>query len=157
MVGIGLHLEELLWVEWFVNAYKTYLEPAFREVTYNLNAARLEYTRQHYKKALIHLQSADYKDLINNLLAKTLQLKIYYELEEFDLLDTHLNAMQTFINRKKKLSYHQQNFLNIVNMTRRLLTLNPYDKMAKLELKQAMEEEKILTEKAWLLAQLEKK
>ena len=116
--------------------------------------ARLQYERKAFDSALQHLQRAEYKDLLNNLIAKTLQLKIYYELAEFDLLESHLQTLKIFISRKKALAYHQQNYLNLIRYTQKLLKLKPYDNQARTALKNAIKNEEILSEKTWLLKQL---
>ena len=67
--------------------------------------------------ALKLLQKAEFGDLLLNLAARSLQLKIYYELQELDLLDSHLQAFRTFLRRKKELGYHRDNYLNTVRFT----------------------------------------
>ena len=47
------------------------------------------------------IQQTDSNDLLQNLSAKTLALKIYYEIGAYELLRSHLDAMRTFLNRKK--------------------------------------------------------
>lgn len=155
IVGLSIRIPDIWnWVEWFVKEYKDFLEPEYREPFFNLSSARLEFARKNYDAALHHLQQADYRDLINNLVVKTLQLKIYYEINEFDLLESHLRTMAMFIRRNKKLGYHRENWSNIVNYTRKLMDLNPFDKSAKQILRKEIEATEILTEKQWLLSQL---
>ena len=155
IVGLSVRIPEVWnWVEWFVKEYRNYLEPKYRDAYFNLSSARLEFARKNYDAALHHLQQADYRDLINNLVVKTLQLKIYYEIKEFDLLESHLHTMAMFIRRNKKLGYHRENWSNIVNYTRKLIHLNPFDKSARELLRSEIEAKEILTEKQWLLEQV---
>ena len=100
------------------------------------------------------LQKANYRDLLLNLAAKTLLLKIYYELDEFDLLNAHLDAMKNFIRRKAVIGYHRTNYLNIIRFTRRLTNSNLYDRERRKSLKEQIQAEDVLTEKEWLLEQL---
>ena len=157
IVGVALRMRETEWVDWFIHAYRKCLESSRQEVTYSLCAARLEYVRRNYRKALLYLQKADYKDLINHMVARILQLKIFYELEEYDLLESHLKNMQDFIRRNKKVGYHQQNYRNIIRLTRKLLRSNPYDKSAVRQLQESIEHANPLTEKEWLLEQLRRR
>lgn len=155
IAGIAVRIGEYNWVEDFMHRYKSFLNPSYQEITFSHNAAKLEHARKNYDLALQYLQKADYKDLINNMAAKTLQMKIFYEMGEDDLLHSHLNTMSTFIRRnKKKMGYHHQTWTNIVRYTKKLADLNHYDKAAKASLKEAIEREDILPEKAWLLGQL---
>lgn len=155
IVGVALRLQETEWVAEFIKSYRHFLEPAWQEATFSLCAARLEYTRKNYDKALLYLQKADYRDFINNMVAKIIQLKIYYEINEIDLLESHLKTMRGFIGRNKRLGYHQRNYRNIITMSQRLIRINPYDKQAKERLKQQVESAEPLTEKGWLLERLE--
>ena len=89
-----------------------------------------------------------------NLLAKTVLLKIFYELNEFDLLHSHLDAMKNYIRRKQVIGYHKTNSLNIIKYVSQLIKLNPFDKKAQNDLRQRIEKEEILTEREWLLEQV---
>ncbi len=154
IVAAGLMNKEFDWVNTFIDQYKNALEKKYRESTFSFNKARLEYDRKNYPEALTLLQKSEYEDLLNNLIAKTLLMKIYYELEEFDLLTSHLDAMNIFIRRKKIIGYHQENYRNIISFTRRLIELNPFDKDAKKQFRTELEASKVLSEKDWILAQL---
>ena len=151
---IGLVLRELEWVETFIHEYRPMLKDEHREGLFSFNLARLEYYRGNPGKALQLLQKAEYKDLLLNLAAKILQLKIFYELQEFDLLASHLQAIRSFIRRKKVMGYHRENYLNTVHFTQKLLEMNPFDKTQRAELRREIEETKAVAEKEWLLEQI---
>ncbi|MCO6489803.1 MAG: hypothetical protein J5I98_15410 [Phaeodactylibacter sp.] len=155
-IGIALRLQEYGWAERFLNHYRPYLEASQQEAAYSLNAARLAFARRQYGQVLAHLQRADYRDLINNMVAKTLQMKAYCELEEFDLLEAHLRTMRAFLRRKRHIGYHQQNYLNIIRYTQKLLALNPMDKEAAKALEEEIRNAEPLTEKGWLLGKARK-
>ncbi|MEM9821946.1 MAG: hypothetical protein AAF985_12775, partial [Bacteroidota bacterium] len=104
---MGLIIQDYQWVENFIHEYKDRLEKQYRESAYGFNLARLAYAKKDYSTALQLLQQSAHKDLLLNLGAKTLALKIYYELEEYNLLDSHLDAMTNFIRRKKIIGYHR--------------------------------------------------
>jgi len=153
VVTVALVLEEYEWAEKFIGDYKNKIDKAYRESMYSFSMARLEYSRKNYSSALVLLQKAIYKDLLLNLAAKTVMLKIYFELEEFDLLDAHLGAMQTFIKRKNIIGYHKDNYLNLVYFTKKLMEVNPYDKSEKEQLRDTIASKKAIAEKEWLLVQ----
>ncbi|MBL7802492.1 MAG: hypothetical protein JNL02_02065 [Saprospiraceae bacterium] len=150
----GMALQELDWTEHFIQSYRDYLAEAHRESLFSFNLARLEYQRRAHGAALQLLQKTDYKDLPLNLAAKTLQLKIYYELGEYDLLESHLKAFGAFIRRKKMLGYHRTNYLNTVLFAQKMLELNRYDKNAVAALRREVEETAAVAEKEWLLGML---
>lgn len=91
-----------------------------------------------------------------NLAAKTILLKIYFETEEYDLLDAHLEAMKNYIRRKKVIGYHRKNYQNLIRFTKKLVAFNPFDKEEIQKLRQEIEGVDILTERGWLLGRLKK-
>jgi hypothetical protein len=88
VVGMGLKIKAFDWVEQFIAVYGERIAPAHRESMVIFNRARLEYSRRRYREAMLLLQKADYDDLLLNLAAKTLLMKIYYEADELRLLDS---------------------------------------------------------------------
>jgi hypothetical protein len=150
----ALVMQELAWADTFIHTFREHVPEPHRESLFHFNLARLEYHRQHYEKALQLLQKADYKEILLHLAAKTLQLKIFYELREFDLLESHLAAIKAFISRKKVMGYHRENYLNTVYFTQKLLETNLFDKQARAALKQQIEMTGAVAEKEWLLGRL---
>ena len=156
IVAMGLKVGDLEWVEQFIHQYHQHLNKAYQEGYYNFSLARLAYRQQDYQRALKHLGYQNFKDQLLVLAAKTIQLKIYYETDEIDLLEAHLEAMDMYVRRKKILAYHQSNYQNIIRLTKKLLAVNRFDKEEVQSLQQAMLAEEILTEREWLLQQLER-
>lgn len=154
IVGLGLKRGTYQRTENFIQNYIDTVESAYRENTLNFNLGRLEYGKKNYRKALQLLVLVDDKDPITILIAKTIQLKIYYETDELDLLETHLDAMRTYI-RRKKLAYQTNHFLNIIKYVKKMLALNPFDKKEKSKLSDAIRNESVMPEKEWLLKQIE--
>lgn len=154
IVSISLTIGKFDWVENFIDQYKTTLDKKYRASNFSFNRARLLYEKKDYDAALLLLQQSDYRDLLLNLSAKTTMLKIYYEIEAYDLLYSHLEALKAFIKRKKVMGYHQTNYLNIVRFAKLLLELPPGDKTARAKLKAAIMATPAVAEKQWLLQQI---
>jgi len=154
IVSVAVRLGEIDWAEDFIHRYKPFLERQYREASFSLNLARVAFMRKDYHAALLNLQRADYKDFINSGNAKILQLKIYYEINETDLLESHLDSMQNYIRRQDSAGYHRENYLNIVRYTRALLRSNPNDVQDTESLRRLIEAEPVLTEKEWLLEKI---
>jgi hypothetical protein len=157
IVVIALVVGDFGWAEQFMEDYQAYLSPRYRESTLSLTRALLEYQRQNYGRALELLQKSEYSDLVLNLSAKAVLIKIYYETGEHDLLDAHLAAMRIFIRRQKNPSYHEVNFRQLVYFAQRLLELNPYDPGGKARLREEVAMAKAVAEKDWLLRMLERR
>jgi hypothetical protein len=157
IVTIALQVKEFDWTTHFIQNYQSYLSPEHRDTYVNFGLSKLRFEQKRYDEALILLQEVDYADIFLNLSSKLMQLKIYYELHEFDVLESFLNSFRTYVNRKKQSgdlrSYHQENYLNIIRLTQKLLTYNPFDKKEKVKLRDEIEKTKV-TERKWLLDQL---
>jgi len=137
-IAIALRLKEFEWVESFIENYNQYLEEKYRESFLHFNYAKLYYAKGDYDRALEVIQKYEFSDILINLDAKTMLLKIYYETDEVKILESLLESMRAYIQRKNK----------------KLLKVNPYSKAQKEKLKVEIEAAKPLTEKAWLLKQL---
>jgi len=153
IVAISIKLQEYTWLEEFIETYQEKLEEKYRSNIVNFSRARLEYALGNYKKAMLLLQHSEYKDLINNLISKTLLLKIYFELEEFDLLESHLDSLHHFIRRREVSDYHRTNYLNIIRLVRKLVALEA-GKSKRKKLRQEIEATEILSEREWLLQRI---
>lgn len=154
IVAAGLRADELDWVGEFIEKYKSNLERKYRESSFSFNLARLELAQGRFDSVQALLQNANYRDPLLNLAAKTLLMKTYHSLGEFDLLQSHLDAMRNYIHRKDVIGYHRKNYLNIVRYMEKVLALNSADKKAKTQLREQIEKEAVLTERLWFLALL---
>lgn len=141
--------------EKFIEQYKNALADEYREPIYIFNLARLRYQRGNFDEALPLLQREVYRDLLLNLSAKTLTAKIFYESKEFDVLLSHLDAMQQFIRRKKVMAYHRENFQNFISLLRKIVELPPgLNKKEKTGLKKEIENVGAVVERKWLLERI---
>ncbi len=155
IVAFGIITQDFDWTNIFIQQYKNKLQKNHRKSAYAFNMARLLYFQdKNYDAALNFLQKVSDKDLLNTLNAKILQLRIYWEIKETSLLESHLEAMANFIRRKEVIGYHKENFLNIISFTKRLLKVNFYDQSEVLKLKKAIEASTVNSEKKWLLEQV---
>lgn len=154
IAAIAVKIGEFERAERFSKEYFSLLRKEERNSALNFNQALISYHKKDFDTALSSLQEVDFKDHLFNLAAKVIQMKIYFESEEMDLLDSHLDAMQMYILRKKVIGYHKTNYKNIIKMTRKLLKVKPRDTSKIKTLKGEIENTEVLTEKKWLLKQL---
>lgn len=154
-ITIALNLKEFDWVENFIENYNQYLKEKHRKNFLYFNYAKLHYEKGNHDKALEVIQKYEFSDVLININAKILLTKIFYELSEFNALESLLESMRAYIQRKKELgSQRMAIHKNFIKYTKKLLRVNPYSKAQKEKLKTEIEAAKPLTEKAWLLKQL---
>lgn len=147
-IGLDQEAEEIS------NTYVGLLRKKDMKSAYHFNMASIFYTRKSYDRALEALRYSEFDDHLSNLFAKTLMLKIYYEMGEERLLDAHLDAMQVYLTRKKDIGYHKTSYDKIVKYTRKLININRFDSSHKEKLNAQISAEKVLPDKDWLLRQL---
>lgn len=155
IIAIALGSERYAWTAEFLEEYKNCLPSNVREAYLAYNYSRWHFHQGQYQEAADLLSADDFEDVLLNLSAKILLLKVYYALEEIPLLEGLLNRFNTFLSRQKALAYHKGNYNNIIRFTRRLVALNPYSAKAKTKLRQEIMHTPLLTERAWLLEQLD--
>ncbi|MBL7826781.1 MAG: hypothetical protein JNJ57_09130 [Saprospiraceae bacterium] len=154
IVAAALHTRDFDWTETFIHQYRNSLERSYRDSAFSFNLARLEFARKRYDAVLSLLQHSNYHDPLLSMAAKTIALKIYYELNEMTVLEAHLEALIKYIRRKPGLGYHRNNYLNLARFTQKLVALNWNDKAEVRKLKDRIEQEQVLTEREWLLEQV---
>jgi hypothetical protein len=145
---------EFEWAEQFLQDFKKYLPARERENLFKYNLAMFYFRRNDYPKAMQLLQEVTLKDVLHNLDARRVLMRIYYELGEFDALDSLLESFKIFLHRQKDLSYHRQSYLNLIKFVKKLLQTNLSDKKEREILRGLIESTTELTERDWLLGQL---
>jgi hypothetical protein len=150
----GLKLGEFSWVNSFIFNYKQALPEKLQDGFFNYNLARYYYEIKNYDEAMPLLLQMDYEDVLLTCLGKILLIKMYYEQVEIDSLNSLLASFRTYVNRKKMLGYHKESTLNFIYFTSKLLQGKPNGNFAMLN--KEIAETKVVAEKEWLLAQLEK-
>lgn len=150
----ALRLLEFDWVGRFLRDFAQFLPESHREAAFNFNIARYYYDTGDYNQAMQHLLRMEYDDVLQNLVAKTMLCKIYYELGEADALENQLDSIHIYLRRKKVLGYHKENYTAIVRFMRKLLATNHHSASEKEKLRREIEQWPVLTEREWLLRQL---
>lgn len=156
IIALALHLKEFDWAHEFIDTHGTLLQNEYQQTYIHYCRSKLFFTQKNYGEAMQRLQQIEYEDIYLNIDAKIMLLKIYYELQELEVLDSYLSTLRVFLNRKKKLlGYHVENYKNVIRAVHWLLQVNPYSKAEIEKLRLKIQEMKVLTERAWLLQQMD--
>ncbi|MFN8281831.1 MAG: hypothetical protein U0U67_01350 [Chitinophagales bacterium] len=154
IVFTGLQSEDFDGVYSFIKTHEKYLPENFKKSTIGFNKARYYYFLKEYKKSLQYLTDYEYNDVLQNLAVKNMQLKIYVETQEWEILDAFLNTFSVFLHRQKGLGYHQLNYKNTIKYARRLAEVNASSKKIKNALSAEIESENNILDKEWFLDRL---
>lgn len=154
-VAAALRMKEFDWANSFIHDFRDYLDEDYREPFFLHSLARLKFESKRYDEAMRLLITTNFDDLLINLHAKTMLLKMYVELDEDDALEHLLESMRTYIHRKKVMGYHKENYQNIIRYTRKMSRINPFSKKEVSSLRDEIKSANPLTEREWLLEQLD--
>ena len=84
-----------------------------------------------------------------NLDCKVLLLQTYYELSEFEALDSLIATSRQFIRRQRSMGYLKSTYLLFLRYLNKLSKLKAYDEYARIQFKRAVQEERRLMLKPW--------
>ncbi len=142
----ALQIDEVEWAEKFILNYKQYLPNDQRESTVSFNLARLYRKKGEIHKVLDVLKNVEYADLGYNVNSKAMLIMAYFDLDEFDTLDSVIDSFKVYLNRHKDLSTQKRKlYLNFLKYTRRLMRLVPGDKKVIEKFKDDLQKEKSTT------------
>lgn len=152
---LALASQELDWADYFLHEFRDKLPEKERESIFHYNLAVYYFRKPDHDKALSLLnQQLAFDDIFYNLNSRSMLLQIYYEKGLFDLLTSHLDSFTTYISRKKQLGYHRDNYINLIQFVRKLLSLPKGDKAGRAQLRESITATKALADKQWLLGQV---
>jgi hypothetical protein len=155
-VGAALKIQQFEWAEKFITDFEVHLEEKQRKSIVNFNLSRVYFEKGDYDKAQRLLFDFEYDDMLLNIIAKTMLLKIYYEQGEFDALESLLESMRIYLQRKEALDPARKTaYKNLISLMKKLLNHNPYSKTQTERLRTLVENTNPLMERDWLLRQLE--
>lgn len=152
-VTVGLSLKEFAWAEQFIHEWNARLPKEVREKLLHYNLAKLAYAKGDTGSALEELRYVQSRDTLFILSTDVFRAKLYYERNELDLLDAHLDKMHIFLRRNQG-SYHHRHYLNFVLFCRKIVEVNYQQKEERNALHTLIGEEKSVTERKWLLERL---
>lgn len=152
ILRLGIALKAYDWVEEFMDKFKTWLPKDERENTYLYNLAYYYYRKPDYDKTMELLRQVKFTDVFNNLDARRMLLRIYFDLQEWDALDSHLDSFKSFVMRQKNLGYHRKSYLDLIKIVRLIIKKGLLDKKAKENIRNRILNSEQIVERDWLLA-----
>lgn len=158
MVNIGLIAKEFDWVYTFLQEHKGQIVGTqFPHEVYAFNMANYYLQMKNYNQALDFLVE-DYEDFYYQIIAKRIEIKIYFELES-ELLEPRISAFRFFLRRlsKKKLpEVQREGNNNFINVLKQILSPKSYNNPSRIaKLRDKVTNTAVIKEKEWLLEKLE--
>lgn len=162
IVTLGIRLKQFSWTKKFIEDNIQLLEKKYQSGSYAYNMAFLAYETNKFDQAIDLLNKADQDDVFMYLSSKNLQIKIYYELGNFDLMEYLMGSVTAYLKRKNIDKIYKDNYSNIISMLRKLLQLHHLTSSQRITLnarkekvRKAITSAQQLTERKWLLQKLD--
>lgn len=151
IITVGLRLNKIEWVEQFIEGFKNDLNPEFAENATTYSQAWIHFSRKEYDKSRRMLLKVEFNDVYYHLDSKSLLLKVYYEMNEFDAFFSLVDAFRIYLKRNKFISETQRNnYQNFVNMANKLMKLKSRGQKFSSDLIEEINNTKPMADLVWL-------
>jgi hypothetical protein len=164
IITIALKLKKFDWSKDFIENFREKVAPNMRENSYNFNKANYFFSVGKYEETLGVLNNVDFSDIYYASSSKTLMLKVYYLLGEFETLAYFITSFKLFLKRNKQLSINYKKgadlfltyFKKVFNIAEKKDFYSQVKINSKLDLiKEGLHKETNIHNRAWLIEILE--
>ncbi len=109
LVAVGLRIGQIEWTQQFIYDYKNKLPEDYSENLFHYSLAQFYFHQKDFDKAQRELIRVEFADVLLNISARGLLIKIYFETGQTELLMPYLEATRIFLLRDKSLDVHPKN------------------------------------------------
>ncbi|MEO6169053.1 MAG: hypothetical protein ABIO46_09780 [Chitinophagales bacterium] len=129
-----------------------------REDAFNYSMSLLHFDKKKYDQVLLLLHQVEYLNVFYKIDSKKLLIETFYELKEWDSLDSAMNAFRVFIHRNSEISdVHKKNNQNFINFLYKLMSAKSNDQKRLHQLQQQLKRSKHLAERKWLIEKVDER
>ncbi len=158
IVNVGIRNDEFEWTEKFIEEFKEYLRPQFKENAYNYNLAYFLFYRKDYDKAIKQLNQVIFDDVYYSCESKGLLLRIYYMTEELGPFYSLADSFRIYLRRNKLITESKKElYYNLIRFLNRLTKIIKGDNKSLSKLKNQINDTQKVINIKWLLDQVESK
>ena len=138
----------------FLETYREQLPPDERDSIYRYNRAVFLFQKADYGDAQEILRELSFSDPIYNLEARRMLLRIYYEENSHDALESLLDNLLTWLRRHGEIGYHREMYRNLARFTGKLLKIPASEREKRLKLAQKINDTPLVADRQWLLGKV---
>ena len=149
-----LALEEWVQAAAFLERYRLELPQKEQDNIYRYNLAIYHFRRNEYDAALELLRDVTFPDPMYKLESRKMLLKIYFEQEATQALESLLESLLVWLRRHGEIGYHREMYRNLARFTIQLLRLPPGNTDARKRLAKKIKDTPLVAERSWLLSKV---
>ncbi|HEY3251460.1 MAG TPA: hypothetical protein VGK25_10120 [Ignavibacteria bacterium] len=151
----GLNSEEIKWVKYFFDSYKSNIAHEFKRDTINLAYALITFEEKKYKESIEALNKITYKYSYFYLKSKETLIRAYYEMGDDESMVSAIDATKHYLKRHKNiLSIHYERFMMFLNFATRLMRIDKKDKAEQKLLIKELDEHRSTISREWLIEKI---
>jgi len=158
IVLVGLNVQQLTWVEAFIQNNGQKLNDAIKDDMLSYVNAQLAFEKNEFGNALRLTSLISQKELIFAFGVKRLLVKIFYEQNDEEALLSAINTFRVYLHRLNRISKRHKEaniaFLNQASAITRVRNSKP-DTTKTNTIQSEIEEAALLPERTWLLKKVE--
>lgn len=152
IAAAACQIKEFDWALEFIEEYKMELPEDQRESAYSFTKARIYGNMKDWPSVLSTLRNVEYEDMGYMLNSKLFIIMAYYELDEYDALDSFIKSFKVFLRRRRNIPTTRKNaFYGFANILGHLM--KAYERRDVKRLKKALleiENNKAIPNQDWL-------
>jgi hypothetical protein len=161
IIAVAMRCNDLKWAKEFSKEYSSKILPSYTEKTdiASICDAMILFEEKKYDDVLDILNILAIADFSIKIDERNIRLKIYYELQYFDIFDDLVNSYRKFLseNKEKLRDYVLVGLRDFVNFTAKIAKTLPSEQKVLAKIKEEIEAINFIPEKIWLLAKIKEK
>jgi tetratricopeptide (TPR) repeat protein len=130
LVTQGILCKDFEWTDRVIQKYESLVAGDPDKTTANFNRGFLHYCKQEYVEAqrCLHRVLDHYDDVFFGFDARILLLRIYYETQSFQAMDSFIDSFKMYVKRNKRVGKSKIELgLNAAKLFRKLVHVKPWD------------------------------
>ncbi len=143
------------WARHFIDAYRSLLPSTDRDNIHRYCLAGYHFRQKNYPHVLELLHEVEFTEVFISLDVRKMLLRSYFALEEWLVLASLLDSFRAYLHRRRDLGYHREGYLNLIKYVKKLSRREHLSSARKRALAQQIKAETWLTEREWVLEQVE--
>ncbi|MEO0898677.1 MAG: hypothetical protein AAFY71_19850 [Bacteroidota bacterium] len=152
LIVLGLEVGRISWTQEITKKFFVALSEDQLQAFEGLKNSLICFHQQEYDKALKALSIEEFKDVYFRIIVDKTRLKIFYELDDFEALETYTATFRKFIRRNSKLSQvKKKKVLTFISALLKIFKYKRTNKVKLNEIYQSIVSDYNMLDRDWLL------
>lgn len=158
LVNVGLKVGQADWVWAFLHDHRKQMPSEYAENVFRYNLAQYHYHHKNYDAAQRALAQVEFTNVVFNITARSLLIKIYCETEQIELLLAYLEATRIFLHRNRVLDAgRKRQMQKFVEITTKLAKTAAFDTKRLQTLLDQLPPAQDMLHRDWLAGQIQQR